>query len=116
MDSRCPRCLKETETIIHAIRNCELVIPVWDELGVMGFDRDFFVSGLENWMATNGKYDKALNENHPPRNIIFSFAVWTIWKNWNQFLFNNQSQNPHMAKDIMTKSVEYFVCTYPKKG
>ncbi|XP_065634371.1 uncharacterized protein LOC136069594 [Quercus suber] len=54
VDSRCPRCLKETETIIHALRNCNLVKPVWNELGAVGFDRDFFDSDLENWMATNG--------------------------------------------------------------
>lgn len=116
VDSRCPWCLKETETIIHALRNCELVKPVWDELGAMGIDKEFFVSNLDNWMATNGKYDKALNENHPPWNIIFSFAVWAIWKSRNQFVFSNHSQNPHMAKDIMSKSVEFFFCTYSKKG
>ena len=29
VDARCPRCLKETETITHALRNCDLVRPVW---------------------------------------------------------------------------------------
>lgn len=82
----------------------------------MGFDRDFFVADLENSMATNGKADQPSNENQPPWKIIFSLAMWIIWKNRNQFVFNNQAQNPHMAKDIMSKSVEYFFCAYPKKG
>lgn len=116
VDPRCPWCLKETETIIHALQNCDLVKRVWNELGVVGFDRDFFALDLENWMATNGKSKKPRDENQPPWKIIFSFAVCIIWKNRNQHVFNNKAQSPHIAKDIMSKSVEYFVCAYPKKG
>lgn len=116
VDARCPRCLKETETITHALRNCDLVRLVWNELGAVCFDRVFFVSDLENWLATNGKAGKATDENQPPWKIIFSFAVWIIWKNRNQYVFNNKAQNPHIAKDIMSNSVEYYFCAYPKKG
>ena len=42
VDARCPRCIKENETIIHALRNCDVVRPVWNKLGAVGFDRDFF--------------------------------------------------------------------------
>ena len=91
VDARCPRCPKETETITHALRNCDLVRPVWNELGAVGFDREFFVSDLENWLATNGKAGKVTDENQPPWKIIFSFAVWIIWKNRNQYVFNNKA-------------------------
>lgn len=116
VDSRYPCCLRELETIIHALRNCELVKPVWNELEVLGFDRNFFGSDLEEWLATNGKFAKVTNEYKPPRNIIFSFAVWIIWKNQNHFVFKQQAQNPYIAKDIMSKAMEYFFCTFPRKG
>ena len=91
VDAPCPRCLKETETITHALHTCDLVRPVWNELGAVGFDRDFFVSDLETWLASNGKAGKATDENQPPWKIIFSFAVWIIWKNRNQYVFNNKA-------------------------
>ena len=112
----CPLCHKEPETIGHALRNCEKVKAVWNELGAVGFDRDFFSSDIEDWMAINGKADTVHNQNFPPWKIIFSFAVWNIWKNRNQIVFRERSQNPRLAKIITDHAMEFFYCAGPANG
>ena len=86
-NSMCPLYRKGPESIIHALRNCEKIRAIWNELDVMGFDRDFISSNVEDWMAINGKMDTAKNQNSPLWKIIFSFAVWNIWKNLNHVVF-----------------------------
>ena len=64
-------------------------------------------------MAINGKSNIAHDQNSPPWKIIFSFAVWNIWKNRNHFVFKGQSQNPSLAKIITNHPLEFFFCARP---
>ena len=61
-------------------------------------------------MALNGKSDTAHNQNFPLWKIIFSFAVWNIWKNRNHFVFKGRPQNPRLAKIIIDHALEFFFC------
>ena len=109
-NSLCPLYRKEPESIIHALRNCEKIRAVWNELDAVGFDKDFFSSNVEDWMAVNGKMDTAKNQNSPPWKIIFSFAVWNIWKNRNHVVFKGRYLNPRLAKFITNHALEFFFC------
>ena len=82
----------------------------------MGFDRDFFSSNFEDWMAINGTSDTVHNQNSPPWKIMFSFAMWMIWKNRNHFVFRGRSQNPRLARLITDYALEFFFCAGPTKG
>ena len=116
IDPLCPLCRKEPESIIHALRNCEKVRSVWDELGAVGFDRDFFSSNLEDWMVLNGKSDTTHSKYFPPWKITFCFAVWLIWKNRNQAVFKRRPLNPRLAKSISDYALEFFFCAGPTNG
>ena len=82
----------------------------------MGFDRDFFSSNLEDWMALNGNSDIVHNQNSPPWKIMFSFAVWMIWKDRNHFVFRGRTQNPRLAKLIADHALEFFFCAGSSRG
>lgn len=115
VDPSCPLCKKEPESILHALRDCDLVRVVWNELGALGVDRGFFASNLGDWMMTNGKLDIALNKFSPPWKIIFSFAVWNLWKNRNQAVFKRWPQNSNLVQDIINSAVEFFHCAVSTK-
>ena len=74
----------------------------------MGFHIDFFSCNLEDWMALNETSDTVHNQNSPPWKIMFSFAMWMIWKDRNHFVFRGQSQNPRLAKLIVDHALEFF--------
>ena len=116
IDPLCPLCRKEPESIVHALRNCEKIRAIWNELDAMGFDRNFFSSTAEDWMAFNGKMDKAKNQHSPPWNIIFSFAVWNIWKNRNHVIFKGRYLNPRLANLITNQALEFFFCAGSSKA
>lgn len=113
-DPTCSLCRKKPESILHALQDCDLARAVWIELGALGVDRDFFSANLGDWMVTNGKLDISLNQFSPPWKIIFSFAVWNLWKNRNQVMFKRQPPSPKLAKDILDYAVEFFYCAVSK--
>lgn len=81
----------------------------------MGFHRDCFSSNIGDWMVTNGRSDTTQNQNSPLCKIIFTFAMWNIWKSRNQFVFKGWSQNPSLAKIIINHALEFFFYVGPTK-
>jgi hypothetical protein len=69
--SNCPLCLTETEKALHLLRECDLVMPVWQH-----FD---FVFNLRvhddvwNWLNTH------LKPSNQKRHLLFGSIVWCIW-------------------------------------
>lgn len=50
-----------------------------------------------------------------PWSTIFLFAIWLIWKHRNQVVFKEQRPNPHLAKGISRKALEYNFYAGPHK-
>ena len=44
--------------------------------------------------------------------IVFSFAVWTLWSHRNQVVFNSKTPNPSLAKEIVHRATEFFYYAY----
>ena len=44
----CPLCNSVSESILHALRDCEVVKPFWSYLGINGPDNHFFTSNITN--------------------------------------------------------------------
>ena len=55
VDDACPLCGRAPETIIHALRDCMSIKPVWIQLGVRWADRRFWTDELHEWLEFNGK-------------------------------------------------------------
>ncbi|KAL0014244.1 hypothetical protein SO802_001313 [Lithocarpus litseifolius] len=48
LDPLRPLCNNETETIIHILRDCRVVRPVWQNLGIATHDNVFFSGDVAN--------------------------------------------------------------------
>ncbi|KAJ1375402.1 Reverse transcriptase zinc-binding domain [Sesbania bispinosa] len=91
-DSR-PRCGNASETILHTLRDCEVVADLWSSLIDQNNWASFFSLGLDNWMKKN-LLDISINVAGTPWSFIFPVAVWLIWKDRNNLIFNSKTDLP----------------------
>ena len=87
LDATCPPCHSKAETIIHALKDCSLVKSLWQQLGTHFLYSSFFSQGIKDWITTNGSLKSSQNAVGIPWNVLFSFGIWLIWKQWNQVVF-----------------------------
>ena len=110
LDTTCPLCHLEVESILHALRDCNLVKPIWHQLSLYCVQSSFFSQGIRDWLISNGGLKSTQNAVGIPWNVLFSFALWWIWKQWNQVVFNSKSVNPNLSKSISSQALEFFLC------
>ena len=109
-DNVCPICCNGSETILHALRDCIHLKQVWSQLGVSSSNHEFWHSNLLDCLSTNATSNGKCLNVAPPWKIVFSFALWSIWKSRNNFVFNRRSRNPNLAVEIINQAVEYYHC------
>ena len=97
-DNQCSICKGDAEAILHALRDCPQVQLIWRQLG------------LQDWLSLNGKLSKSVIDGHPPWKLLFSFAVWHIWKSRYNSVFNGKPQNPRLAAEITNQTMEFMYC------
>ena len=110
LNGSCPMCNAANESIIHALRDCNVVKPTWHLLGVHSSNTNFFSQGITDWLNTNAKSKWLASSNHPPWNVLFPFSIWLIWHQRNQMVFKGKGANPHLAKNIFMQATEYALC------
>ena len=109
-DGNCPLCGRSSETIIHALRDCRNIKPVWIQLGVRWDDHNFWSDGLHKWLEFNRKIGRCRDGCVSPWRTTFLFAIWFIWKSRNQMVFNGKIQNPRLATEITNRALEFTCC------
>lgn len=67
LDGTCPMCHTATESISHALRDCNVVKPTWHQLGIKHNNTAFFSQEINEWLTTNAKSKRISSSNHPPR-------------------------------------------------
>ena len=110
LDTTCPLCHLEAESIMHALRDCVLVKAIWQQLGTQCLYPTFFSQDIRDWLTTNGGLKSSQIVVGIPWNVIFSFAIWLIWKQRNQVVFKNRGVNPNLGKVIISQASEFFLC------
>ena len=65
---------------------------------------------FRDWLISNGGLKSSQNAVGIPWNVLFSFALWWIWKQRNQVVFNSKSVNPNLSKSISSQALEFFLC------
>ena len=113
LDLSCPLCLEQPESISHALRDCRLVKPVWQQLGFHSCNANFFSLDLNLWLTSNCKSSHLVKGI--PWHPLFSFAIWSLWKQRNQVVFNNKRVNPNISILIFRQATEFVHCvTQPR--
>ena len=115
-DEMCPVCQRELESILHALRDCSSVKSVWCYLGIQDTNHEFWIANLQEWLNANGRMAKSLIDGKPPWSMIFSIAVWNVWKSRNNLVYNRKTQNPGLAAKITRQTKEFLYCVYSPRS
>ena len=114
-DTQCPLCHASNESILHALRDCGVVKQIWLHLDESRCNSLFFNSNLQDWLETNGTNQQRVGRFAVPWSIVFSFAIWLLWKQRNLMVFKGRRPNPLLAKDILLRAFEYLSYASPTK-
>lgn len=110
IEVNCPRCHREAESVIHALRDCPISKRIWQQLGRQVIDSFFSNQNLQEWLSSNAKFGQQFGLGHIPWYQVFLFAIWMIWKDRNQHVFRNKNLNPNLAKEILDHASEFVFC------
>ena len=114
-DPICPLCHIETESINHALRDCELIKPIWVQLEFQTINQAFFTQNTREWLVTNYKWGKPHPNRLSTSQTIFLYAIWKIWKQRNMLVFKNKRPNPNLVQDIIIRQRSLpCVCLDPR--
>ena len=106
----CLICQGGSETKLHALHNCPQIKHVWNQLEIMSSNQAFWRNNLQEWLSSNGRESCRLITANPQWKIVFSIAVWNIWKTRNKFVFSRKSRNPNPAGEILNQAMEFIHC------
>ncbi|KAF7841242.1 putative ribonuclease H protein At1g65750 family [Senna tora] len=104
----CPRCGREVESILHALRDCDVVRSVWKSFVKPGKWQSFFNLPLDVWVERN-LFEKWGSDDSSNWSIIFRGACWWLWKMRNEFIFSDEcimNKNPYLSICLRVKEIE----------
>ena len=87
LDDTCELCGRDTETIIHVQRDCNVARNIWMKLGINDANQEFFDAPLTDWLKKNcGSCDTLVHPQIPWKSV-FPQAIWLILLHQNSFIF-----------------------------
>ena len=111
---KCPIYLREVETIIHRLRDCEMAKTTWTSLDVRP-NNSFFEDSLHIWLEKNCKVDRSKVSNQPPWRILFPFVIWLLWKEMNNVVFKGQNFRPGFHNEVVFQALKFLHCVLNPK-
>ena len=112
----CPICRGESESVLHALRDCAWVKAVWVQLGVETTNQAFWMTDLQEWLNINGKVNNSYLTAKPPWKMIYPFAVWKIWKSRNSFVFNRKNQSEVGCRHYQPNYGVHVLCVLTQRS
>ncbi|KAK9986163.1 hypothetical protein SO802_031114 [Lithocarpus litseifolius] len=104
-----PLCKCQSESIIHMLRECGVALDFWRKIGVPYPLDSSFKDNMCDWLKTNC-LSKLVHQSTIPSNILFPFAIWSLWKHINSVVFENTTLNPKIHTTCINQALEYFLC------
>ncbi|OMP05267.1 reverse transcriptase [Corchorus capsularis] len=106
--STCHVCNDPLESVKHVLRGCKQAISIWRALKPPENIHQSFTSGLRDWLEFNMKHTDPAHFTIP-WNILFSFAIWEIWKHINDNFFGKTLRsNNRILQSIFQQAAEFF--------
>ncbi|MFQ6651567.1 hypothetical protein Gotur_023843 [Gossypium turneri] len=91
-DELCQICHAPQESILHILRDCKEIISVWKRLMPLDNQGVFFAHDFVNWFLANINKNRKFKNETFNWNTIFSIVCWFAWKQRNDFVFNDVTQ------------------------
>lgn len=79
-------------------------------IGPAGVELTFLFSKAEGLAQFKCKTQGSFQCQWSSLECYFPFAVWLIWKQHNQVVFNHKSPNPNISRLIKMQATEFFLC------
>lgn len=89
-DTLCPRCNSAPESLMHMMRDCEVVQNFWNHCIDPSLRSKFFSIGLHQWLDWNLS-SKTVGSSPWNWNLLFSVTVRMNWKDGNSLVFSSSS-------------------------
>ena len=110
VDTSCPICQQAPEFILHTLRDCTVAANCWHNLGGDAVGVDFFSLNLRDWLKKYCCQDVIYGSNQMAWSKTFAFGIWILWQHRNRIVFQNQSPNQSIHKEVMKKATEFALC------
>ena len=108
-DKICPVCKCQDETIVHLLQDCGIAREFWRKLEVPPSLVSSFTENFDSWLKVNC-LSMVGHKSAVPWSTVFLFAVWSLWKNRNNVMFDNTIPNPVLDRVCTSQAKEYFYC------
>jgi len=109
--SRCPMCREEEETINHLFNSCEWANHLWSwmegTLCATNRDRGSIFNTILNWRSIFSNNQRVNNI----WKIMPGFLLWTVWKERNRRIFQDECRNTEFAKEIILTNIKQLIQT-----
>eukprot|EP00253_Pinus_taeda_P025596 PITA_25596 len=109
--SRCQMCLAEEETINHLFNSCEWANHLWNWMAKIlsdtNRDRGSIHNTILNWQHN-------FSNNHRVNSIwkiTPGFLLWTIWKERNRRIFQDEHRNTKHSKETILTNIQQLIQT-----
>ena len=108
-DRVCLACKCQDETIVHLLRDCGMAREFWRKLEVPPSLVSSFTKNFDSWLKMNC-LSTVGHKCAVPWSILFLFAVWSLWKNRNNAVFDNTIPSTILDRVYTNQAKEYFYC------
>ena len=115
LETTCPLCHLEAESIMHALRDCSLVKPVWYQLGTHCLYSTFFSQDIREWITINCSLKSSQNVVGIPQNILFSLLSGWFGNSETKLSLLTGGQIRTQASLLLCKPWNSF-CVLPNRG
>mgnify|MGYP004717211167 CR=1 FL=1 len=87
---KCPMCIENAETTLHALRDYTKIKSIWRSLVFPHFWEDFFNKSTIDWLDRNQKQDGIGAGERVTWQLIFQLIVYHAWKVRNKFAIEGE--------------------------
>ena len=85
----CPLCGMHEETMLHRLRDCNLVRSIWESIDSRLVQRNFFNLQLSDWLKINIWHQSPAKQG-TPWPLLFATTCNVLWHTRNLFVFEDQ--------------------------
>ncbi|KAF7802938.1 ribonuclease H [Senna tora] len=84
------RCGLHAEIVLHTIRDCSRVSPLWKQLIKDRYKVAFFNSDLHEWVSINLRDEMGMERDFK-WSSKFAITCWLLWRQRNEWVLNKQA-------------------------
>ncbi|PKI72083.1 hypothetical protein CRG98_007540 [Punica granatum] len=103
----CLRCPSELKTVDHILWSCPTTHSFWQHMQIPPSKLGTLTAPIKDWLSYNIASSQA-SYLHIPWGVLFTFAIWHLWKNKNSQVFSTKALQSSLVDFTIQATVEYY--------